>query len=291
MGDEERCRCGGRTLPNENCEVPAEDGLPAQCVGTWARLKHDRLRTYLDATRAVRRRFLPPAGRGGAAFIDLFAGPGRVRFRDSLETELGSALIAQAHAESPFTHLLYCELNPDNAGALRERTKGDARVHIIEGDCNERIDDIIALVPPNGLNLAFFDPFGAKVFQWDTIERLARVKRMDLLIHFPTNTVKRNLSNPTNPEFDAVIDRMVGTSDWRSQVHAAKDVARLIDVLRGRLVSLGYDDERVNTLQVTNDQGGVLYHLVFASKDKRGTAIWKSISRHAGDQRGFGFDA
>lgn len=286
MGDEERCRCGGRTLPNENCEVPAEDGLPAQCVGTWARLKHDRLRTYLAATRAVRRQFLRPVDPGGAAFIDLFAGPGRVRFRDSLETELGSALIAQAHAESPFTHLLYCELNPDNAGALRERTKGDARVHIIEGDCNERIDDIIALVPPNGLNLAFFDPFGAKVFHWETIERLARVLRMDLLFHFPTAAVKRNLLNPTNPEFGTVIDRMMGTRDWREQVHTAKDVTKLIDVLRARLVTLGYDAERVNTLPVTNNQGALLYHLVFAAKDKRGTAIWKSISKHHGAQRG-----
>lgn len=286
MGDEERCRCGGRTLPNENCEFPAEDGLAAQCVGTWARLKHDRLRTYLNATREVRKHFIPPTGPGGAAFIDLFAGPGRVRFRDSLDTEPGSALIAQAHTEAPFTQLIYCELNPDNARALTERTRNDARVHIIEGDCNERIADIVAMVPPNGLNLAFFDPFGAKVFHWETIERLARVQRMDLMIHFPTGALKRNLLNPSNPEFGAVIDRMMGTTDWRDQVHAARDVTKLIDVLRTRLVALGYDNERVNTLPVTNNQGALLYHLVFASKDKRGTAIWKSISRHHGAQRG-----
>lgn len=288
MSEEERCRYGGKKLANENCELPAEDGLPAQSVGAWARLKHDRLRSYLEATRAVRARFIQPIGKGGAAFVDLFSGPGRVRVRDSNSTEPGSALIAYEHESAPFSRLIFCDLEPDNVNALAARTAGDDRVRLIEGDCNERINDIIAQIPPDGLNLAFFDPFGAKVFHWDTIARLGRVKRMDLLIHFPTNTIKRNIDNPKVPRFKETIDRMLGNQNWRSQVHDAKDVVKLIDLLREQLAGLGYDGEMVNTLPVTNDQGGLLYHLLFASKDRRGTAIWKSISRHHGAQRGLG---
>jgi three-Cys-motif partner protein len=143
-------------------------------------------------------------------------------------------------------------------------------------------------VPPEGLNLAFFDPFGAKVFHWDTIARLGRVKRMDLLIHFPTSAIKRNFENPKVPRFKETIDRMFGNANWRSQVQDARNVARLIHILREQLAELGYDGEMVNTLPVTNDQGGLLYHLLFASKAPRGTAIWKSISRHHGAQRGLG---
>lgn len=288
MVDEERCRYGGRTLSNGNCEHPGEDGLPVQSVGPWVRLKHERVRAYLNATRAVRAKFISPRGNGGAAFIDLFAGPGRVRVRDSANTEPGSALLARDCAEAPFTHLIYCDLDEDNVRALKARTKGDERVHVVEGDCNDRIDEIIRSVPPEGLNFAFFDPFGAKVFHWETIARLASIKRMDLLMHFPTSTIKRNLFNPSAPDFGLVIDRLVGTERWREVVHAPKDVTRLIDLLRERLAELGYDKEKVNTTPVTNEGGALLYHLVFASKSPRGTAIWKSISKHEGPQRGLG---
>ncbi len=288
MSDEGWCRYGGRKLANENCEQPAEDGLPAQSVGAWARLKHERLSAYLAATHAVRAKFIEPKGRGGAAFIDLFSGPGRVRVRDCKDTEPGSALIAFEHQAAPFSRLIFCDLEPDNVHALRTRTAGDPRVRVIEGDCNERIDEVLKQVPAEGLNLAFFDPFGAKVFHWDTIARLAHVKRMDLLIHFPTNAIKRNFDNPSVPKFKETIDRMFGNENWRSQVQDARDVAGLIDVLREQLAGLGYDGEMVNTLPVANDHGGLLYHLVFASKAPRGTAIWKSLSRHHGAQRGLG---
>jgi three-Cys-motif partner protein len=290
MGREEACKYGGRKLSNENCENPDPvDGQANQSVGNWSRRKHARLTEYLEATREVRRAYIPPKGSGGAAFIDLFAGPGRVRVRDSRETEEGSALIALHHSAAPFTHVIMCDLEPSNIAALRARTAHDPRAHVIEGDCNERIDDIVALVPRNGLNLAFFDPFGATVFHWRTIQRLASVRRMDLLIHFPTGTIKRNIFNPTQPDFDAVITRMLGTDSWRERVRGADDAHLLIDVLREQLVTLGYAGDRVRTLSISTQDNLKLYHLVFASKSDAGTRIWESISRHDGAQRGFGF--
>ena len=62
--------------------VDPADGLPVLEVGPWSAEKHDYLRRYITATRAARARYLPPLGRGGAAFIDLFAGPGRARIRE-----------------------------------------------------------------------------------------------------------------------------------------------------------------------------------------------------------------
>ena len=70
---------------------------------------------------------------------------------------------------------------------------------------------------------------------------------MDLLIHFPTNAIKRNFANPSNPHFKDVIDRMFGNDRWRESVRTAKDVVRLIDVLREQLAGLGYDGEMVNS--------------------------------------------
>lgn len=288
MGQDETCRLGGSRKPNGNCPHPDPvDGLAVQSVGAWTDDKHAQLSQYLAATREVRRKFVE--GSGGAAFIDLFSGPGRVHVRERDSTQLGSGLIAAAHHEAPFTRLLLCELDPENADALRRRTKDDQRVTVFEGDCNELIDEIVAAIPPNGLNIALIDPFGTRPLRWTTIARLATVKRMDLLIHFPTNAIKRNFLNPSQPHFDEVIDAMVGTSSWRDRVQSHDDVVKLIDVLREQLATVGYDEKSVRSPPITNNQHGVLYHLMFVSKSQLGTKIWESISRHSGAQRGFGF--
>ena len=282
-----RCRYGGKRKENGNCEVPSEDGLSAQGVGAWASDKHERIRLYVEATRAVRAKYIPPQGTGGAAFVDLFAGPGRAWIRDQPDTVPGSTLIAVEHRDAPFTQIVACDLDPENANALRNRTSSEGhRVEVVEGDCNAEIDRIVALVPRHGLNIALIDPFGPSQLKWTTLSTLGRFKRMDLLIHFPTGATKRNF---THPNFDRTIDEMVGTTRWRKEIHAADQVPKLIDILRDQLVGLGYESERVNTLPVKAEKNLLLYHLVFASKDQRGTAIWNSITKHDGPQRGFGW--
>ena len=118
--------------------VDPADGLPVLEVGPWSAEKHDYLRRYISATRAARARFLPPAGPGGAAFIDLFAGPGRARVRGREEIIDGSPLIAAHHAEARFTHILLCELDAAHAAALRQRLAGDARVQVFGGTATTR---------------------------------------------------------------------------------------------------------------------------------------------------------
>jgi len=84
--------------------VDPADGLPVLDVGPWTAEKHDYLRRYITATKAARARFLPPAGPGGAAFIDLFGGPGRAQVRGHKEIIDGSPLIAARHRDACSTY-------------------------------------------------------------------------------------------------------------------------------------------------------------------------------------------
>lgn len=283
------CKYGGRVKENGNCQKLDDDGFAVQSVGPWVNDKHDLLKRYLEATHAVRRQFLGPH-KGGAAFIDLFAGPGHVRVRNTAQVQPGSALIAQLHERAPFSKLLLCDIDEENVAALAGRTVSDSRVTVLKGDCNLRIDDLRQRIPRDGLNIALIDPFGAKPLKWATVEKLALFKRMDLLLHFPTNAIKRNFLNESVTDFNDVIDELVGTPDWRKGVRTHGEIVTLIDLLRQRLVPLGYDSDRVRSAPITNTSGGVLYHLMFASKDRRGTEIWKSLVRNTRTQRGFAFD-
>lgn len=281
---EDSCPVDSRV--NGKCrDLDPGDNLLVQCVGDWAQAKHDVLGRYIEATSGPRNKFLnPPPGvaAGGAAFIDLFSGPGRARVRSTGALIDGSPLIALKHDKAPFTKLIFCELDADNAAAIRARSKSEGdRVIVIEGDCHANIDKVIAETPPNGLNFALVDPFGLDQHDFDTFAKLAKVHRMDLLIHFPTMDAKRNFNQGTEPK----LTKALGTADWRKDVRKPKDVTRAIDTLHKGLVQFGYTGENVRSVPVTNSHDGVLYHLVYASKDRLGDKIWESIARTRGNQR------
>jgi three-Cys-motif partner protein len=89
--------------------------------------KHDYLRRYIEATRDVRGGFdgSRPRGEhpiGRTAYVDLFAGSGRARVRETRQFIDGSPLVALKTARNPFTVVILCELNETNAEALRRRT-------------------------------------------------------------------------------------------------------------------------------------------------------------------------
>jgi three-Cys-motif partner protein len=170
-----KCKAGGPTLDNGNCTNPGPDGLPVQCVGIWATDKHHYLRQYIAATKGVRAKYLEPQGHGGAAFIDIFAGPGMVRVRDTGDIHPGSPLVALQHREAPFSKLVFADQDAANVAALQARTASDTtRVKIIPGDSNANIDQIASDIPKYGLNIALVDPFGLSALKFCTAPRCAR---------------------------------------------------------------------------------------------------------------------
>ncbi len=283
------CKVGGPTLANGNCTKHGPDDLPVQCVGPWAADKHFYLKKYIDATRAVRAQYLPPKGPGGAAFIDLFAGPGAVRIRDTGETPDGSPLIALHHGDAPFTRLIFCDVDPDNIRALQTRTRDDReRTTIIQGDCNATLDRILEHIPPQGLNIALIDPYNLGNLKFATLRRLAEFTRMDLVIHFPTGDIKRNLGKSDNTQ--RLLDEALGTTAWSSQISSMTDIAALIEIFKKQLSILGYRSQQVRSEPIKNSQNLPLYYLVYASKSERGDSIWQSITKNKpSGQRGFDF--
>jgi three-Cys-motif partner protein len=107
-----------------NKTIDPIDNLMADIVGPWAIEKHERLRKYIDAYRSARAKFLPPKGTGGAAYIDLFSGPGRSQIEDSGEFIDGSPIVAYKAAQisgTRFSDLHFNDLDQENVDVLRQR--------------------------------------------------------------------------------------------------------------------------------------------------------------------------
>jgi len=232
----------------------------------------------VEATWAVRQKF----AKAGTGFVDVFAGPGRSKRTDNGEIVDGSSLIALKHARAPFTSVVLGEQDPDNLLALSARTlQFGPRVHIEPGDSIANIERLAQRLPPQGLNLGLVDPFGPQGLRWNVVAALAALRRMDLIIHFPTVGSRRNFRTV---DFDA----MVGTPDWRK--HPGPLLQQLVSALKSSLERVGYPRTEIRDVPVRNNQRAVLYHLVFAARHPLGDKIWKSIIKiEASGQRGFGF--
>ncbi len=219
--------------------------------------------------------------------MDLFAGPGRGRVGRTGAIVDGSPLIAAQHTGAPFTKLICADLKDDNVRALEGRLTTLSRpAAFFEGDCNVRIDEIVAEIPPHGLNVALLDPYGLSPLRFETIGKLASIKRMDIVLHFPTMDIKRNFERNFNDE-TPYITQFLGTEEWKKKVQRPQDAVHLIDLLRERLGAFGYTQDNIRSLEI-KENGRIFYHLMFLTKQPLGNKIWESIARtDAKGQKGF----
>jgi three-Cys-motif partner protein len=172
----------------------AEDGLPVTEVGEWALEKHDRLRRYIDIARGVRKAFV---GKAGATYIDLYSGPGRSRVHRTGQLILGSPLVA-AHAAkvggASFNEIFISDSDAVLVDAARIRLARDGfSSYTFAGRAEDTVAQIVPRLNPRGLHFAFLDPFKLDDLPFSVIEALAKLRRMDMLIHVSVLDLHRNL--------------------------------------------------------------------------------------------------
>jgi three-Cys-motif partner protein len=182
-----------------------------------------------------------------------------------------------------------------------ESVNVDAEIQYIAGDVNRLVDSIVApifqqdaaVIPGKwgSLNLAFFDPEGLEL-EWATIASLARVPRMDLIIHYSQSGLTRNLDNCFDLDEETVVDRFFGDTIWRQiycenrergASHGAIHRA-LIDHYKAKLGALGYvkvvDPDFTSEPLIRNTmRNAPLYRLLFASKHDLGNKFWSEVTK------------
>ena len=277
-----------RKLAMHEFAPPTDDGLDIPEVGAWSRDKHHFLRRYLDAfTTAMKGKRWD-----GLHYIDLFAGAGIERIKETDELEWGSPLIA-AKLRFPFSRLHVVEHKPKKFEALEKRL-GDCDLspsaQCLCGDCNDKVREIVNEVPKGSLSVAFLDPFGLDL-QFHTVDTLAK-RRVDLIIYFPDFLDMVRNRKLYVEKTDSKLDAFLGSRvDWKS---AIKDVPQdelasvFYNLYSEQLRRLGYG--YIDAKRIYKKGTRRLYKLVFCSRDEAGGRIWRKISLKGPDaQRSFDF--
>lgn len=288
---------------------PLADGLMMRPSGVWAKKKLDVLARYIRTSTIAtnvkdqywRRRI----------YIDLQAGPGKNCVTDSTgncpevnpDIFLGSPLLALTEGKG-YTDYFLVEQDEQAFTALRQRCEAAPmreNVQVFAGDCNGVVNRITSYihenidVPPfskinwNALCLAFLDPEGLEL-NWETVQRIASLRRADLVINFSIGGLRRSARAALElPAGETQVDRFYGNTSWREiPLHpdGSMPAREWIELYRERLKTLGYVSWGKD-IPVKNRRNVELYRLLFASKDERGLAVklWEDARKNAPTQR------
>lgn len=255
---ERRCPKCVISMANNMAEedLIGKDGLPVRDSGSWVQDKLYYLGRYLKIfSVGMKNRW---AGR--LYYVDLFAGPGRCRIRDTQEELDGSPLVALL--ASDFAQYFFFEADRTCFEALEARSKRRApdkwgKVKMIPGNCNDTIEQ--AQLPSEGLGLAFIDPTGVSPLAFQTIRTLTLNRKIDLIINFHEGMgIRMNIHQHTKKEGGA-LDSFVGSGRWRQKFKKAPssidEVCREItNEFQDNLRSLGYRMIDRDHIPVRTDQ-------------------------------------
>lgn len=281
-----------------------DDGLLMRDGQTYALYKLKALEEYLiRATTSMKSK--PWRER---YFIDLQAGPGKNSIDNAVR--FGSPLIALT-AKSPFTQYRMNEWGDDEFKALKQRVSSSPiydRVKLYQEDLNVAVHKICDEIDERDkpylkdiwpcFNVAFLDPEGLEL-EWTTVARLAKVKRMDLIINFSTGGINRLLGVNTPDVIDR-INRFFGTDEWQALPslktnNATQKRREWIDFYLGRLREFKYytdEDPEWGGMEmaIKNSKNVQVYSMIFACKHPLGDTFWKQSVKKAQGPKLPGFE-
>ena len=165
-------------------------------------------------------------------YVDGFAGSGASTSKaESLKSEdstlfptdavMEGSPVRALGVEPPFDHHVFIEKSEENVlslSGLRAQFPG-RRIEIAQGDANERLREFCDRITPNRLDRAviFLDPFGLSV-RWETIERIAATRKVDLWYLVPVDGMSRQIKDDGSFLPGASkIDEIWGSLAWRAK--------------------------------------------------------------------------
>jgi len=268
-----------------------DDGLAIPDVGSWAKEKYALVQTYCSVfTQGMK----PPKWQS-LVYIDLFAGAGYARIRETSEIVLTSALLALG-IQNRFNRYIFCDIDYDNNAALQARVKRlypEADARFLCCDVNNSAPQIISNLPKTNrdfkvLSFCFVDPFKLDNLAFSIIENLS-IRFIDFLVLVPTDMdANRNVSPYTAPA-NNVVSKFIGRNNWRDRWNSTSDKQFglfVLDEFSAHMQELDYKPQQPqDSVLVRNYQKNApLYRLAFYSRHDLGKKFWKETKKYNNPQ-------
>lgn len=261
-------------------------------IGSWGEEKYQLVRCYAQIFASSMKDKWQCR-----VYIDLFAGAGKAKIKESGKIVDGSPLIALS-VENPFDRYIFCDHDPLNIVALTDRVKTDypdMDTHFVHGDANDSVDKILSLIPSFSpsfkvLAFCFVDPFKIDNLKFETLKRLS-AKYMDFLVLIPTGMdARRNVSYYMKPESKKV-DEFIGRSNWRNEWPQAEMRGENFGLFFMKQFCTSMDEigykytTAADAVDIRLPEKNIsLYHLAFFSKHPLAHKFWGDVKKYSKQQ-------
>lgn len=268
--------------------VDGDDNLPVEEVGAWIADKVDLLCDYVQISSYTRRKYLPPNGRGGSTYIDLFCGPGRSRVKATGQYVDGGCVAAwrkSVESGAPFSKVIIGDLDEERLALARRRLEElGAPVEALVGPATDTAPKAVERMPVGALNFAFLDPYSLGALDFSVIRALAKLYRIDMLVHVSQMDLQRNFDR--NAQLDqSSLD--VFAPGWRDHVDTSstqRTARQAYFEYWKRLVSSTGVDTNAEIRLVTATDHQPLYLLLLATRHELAHKFWNAVAKKDDDQ-------
>jgi len=274
-----------------------EDGLLCPEVGAWTETKHSFASLYAELfSSGMKEKW------SRRIYVELYAGAGYSRVRGTARVIAGSPLRALT-LEHPFDEYVFCEENPENLKALKirvERHAPNASVAYIEGDCNQKVKDILARIPAGSrtdtvLTLCFVDPYDIGI-EFETL-RMMSARFVDFLVLLAVfMDANQNYDRYIKTE-GVRVERFLGSMSWRERWSIAQQNGTLFPQFLASeysksMESLRYLKTPLHTMHKvrSDDKNLPLYYLALFDRHEQAYKFWDEARKYGTDQTKFSWD-
>lgn len=176
---------------------------------------------------------------------------------------------------APFKRVIVSDFVEEFATACAQRLQGTG-IDVLHdhGAAVDVVNRVVEKLPMKGLHLVYLDPYNLRDLPFSIIKALSIFPSIDLLIHFSSSDVNRNMMQPSS---DSIFENFA--PGWcEEDPNQGKAVLR--HKFRERWVKLlegcrFHVSERAYRME--NSKNAELYQLVVASKHPLGAKLWNSF--------------
>ena len=272
-----------------------DDGLFCQEVGSWTEEKHSLVSLYAKLfSTGMKQKW------DVRVYIELYAGAGYSKIEGTSRWIAGSPIRALA-LEDPFDKYIFCEREPKQLDALKkrvERVAPNANVSFIPGDCNKRVDDILAEIPSYSpshkvLSLCFVDPFDIGI-KFRTLRRLSD-RFVDFLIllalYMDANRNYETYIKEEKVKIDEFLDSTTWRDEWRSEQKKGILFPQFLAESFSRSMSekLAYQPQlfyKMKAIKIS-EKNVRLYRLALFSRNALAYTFWDQVLKYSTAQQSF----
>lgn len=252
------------------------DGFEVEKVGPWAvDDKHALVKRYVEITYGARRGYIGQ-GKAGSCLLDLFCSFGKVVDRKSRVISDGGTLTAwktSLEKSSPFSKLIVGDLKSERVDVCEQRLRqAGANVVALKGPASETVDRALEALNPLGLHLAYLDPYNIDALPFSIVEKLAKLQRVDFIVHFSTSDLQRNF-DLFSADKDGPLDHFA--PGWRTAKRSAikrEQRQYFFEHWLSLFADLGFAAGSVRHVKGSVNQ--TLYYLVYFSRHPLGLRLW-----------------